>query len=68
VAFGPLGAALPLPAKFKLRVLPPVRFPEEPGRDRYSRSRIMSASEDIRERIQDALYDLIRNRGSVWRG
>ena len=68
LALGPLGAAAPLPAKFKLRVLPPVRFPEEPGRDRYSRSRIMSASEDIRERIQDALYDLIRNRGSVWRG
>ena len=68
VALGPLGAAVPLPAKFKLRVLPPVQLDEEPGRDRYSRSRIMSASEDIRGRIQDALYDLIRNRGSVWKG
>jgi 1-acyl-sn-glycerol-3-phosphate acyltransferase len=68
LALGPLGVAAPLPAKFKLRVLPPVHFDEEPGRDRYSRSRIMNASEDIRERIQDALYDLIRNRGSVWRG
>lgn len=68
LAFGPLGLVAPLPAKFKLRVLPPVHLDEEPGRDRYSRSRIMNASEDIRELIQDALYDLIRNRGSVWRG
>lgn len=68
LAFGPMGALTPLPAKFKLRVLPPVHLDEEPGRPRYSRSRIMNASEEIREQIQDALYDLIRRRGSVWRG
>jgi 1-acyl-sn-glycerol-3-phosphate acyltransferase len=68
LAFGPLGFAAPFPAKFTLRVLPPVHLDEEPGRDRYSRSRIMNASEDVRQRIQEALYDLIRSRGSVWRG
>lgn len=68
LAMGPLGAMVPFPAKFKLQVLDPVRFDDPPDQERYSRSRIMDASEDIRERIQYALYDLIRERGSIWRG
>jgi 1-acyl-sn-glycerol-3-phosphate acyltransferase len=68
LTMGPLGAVLPFPAKFKLQVLDPVRFDVPPDQERYSKSRIMDASEDIRQRIQNALYDLIRERGSIWRG
>jgi 1-acyl-sn-glycerol-3-phosphate acyltransferase len=67
--FGPLlGAVTYFPAKFKLRVLPPVTFDEPPDRPRYSRSRIMDESEAIRQQIQDALHDMLRHRASVWRG
>lgn len=68
LAFGPLGLVTYFPAKFKLRVLDPVHFDVEPGRERYSRSRIMDASEAIREQIQQALYDMLRERQSIWFG
>jgi 1-acyl-sn-glycerol-3-phosphate acyltransferase len=69
VALGPvLGALTYFPAKFHLRVLDPVRFDVAPGQERYSRSRIMDESEHIRERIQAALYEMLRDRRSVWFG
>ncbi len=57
---GPLGAMVYLPAKFKLRVLDPVHFDVPPDQERYSRSRVMDESEAIRDRIQVALYDMLR--------
>ena len=66
--FGPAGAFIYLPAKFKLRVLPPVHFDVAPDQPRYSKSRIMDESEAIRDRIQQALYDMLRKRRSVWFG
>ncbi|MFN8041575.1 MAG: lysophospholipid acyltransferase family protein [Acidimicrobiales bacterium] len=69
LVFGPLlGGVAYFPAKFKLRVLDPVFFDEPPDQDRYSRSRIMDESEHIREQIQAALYDMLRERRSVWFG
>ena len=68
LAFGPLGAALYFPAKFRIRVLPPLYFDVDPGQERYSRSRVMGESERIRRQIQDALYDMLRKRRSVWFG
>ncbi len=69
LAFGPvLGSVLYFPAKFKLRVLPPVHFDVEPDQPRYSRSRIMDESERIRQLIQEALYDMLKQRSSVWFG
>lgn len=68
LAFGPLGVATYFPAKFKLRVLEPVTFNVPPDQERYSRSRVMDWSEAIRDRIQNALYDMLRNRRSVWFG
>ena len=66
---GPLGALTYFPAKFKLRVLDPVTFPDvDPDQPRYSRSRIMDESEAIRQRIQEELYDMLRRRRSVWFG
>lgn len=65
---GPLGSALWFPAKFKLRVLDPVHFDETPDQPRYSRSKVMDESEAIRQQIQEALYDMLRSRRSVWSG
>ena len=33
-----------------------------PDQERYSKSRVMDAADDIRQRIQDALYDMLRAR------
>jgi 1-acyl-sn-glycerol-3-phosphate acyltransferase len=63
-----LGLVTYLPAKFKLRVLPPVHFDVPPDRPRYSKSRIMDEAEAIRQQIQEALYDMLRQRQSVWFG
>jgi 1-acyl-sn-glycerol-3-phosphate acyltransferase len=68
LAFGPLGIVTPFPAKFKLRVLDPVRFDVPADQDRYSKSRIMEESEQIRSLLQDAVYDMLRDRRSVWFG
>ena len=68
LAFGPAGLGMYFPAKFKLRVLDPVHFDVPAGQDRYSKSRVMDESEAIRDRIQSALYDMLRNRRSVWFG
>ncbi len=65
---GPLGLLAYFPAKFKLRVLEPIRFDVPAERERYPRSRVMEESEAIRTRIQDALYDMLSRRRSVWFG
>jgi 1-acyl-sn-glycerol-3-phosphate acyltransferase len=64
----PLGAVGYLPAKFKLRVLDPVHFDVPPDQPRYSKSRIMDESETIRQQIQEALHDMLKQRQSVWFG
>jgi hypothetical protein len=67
--FGPLlGLVVPLPAKFRIRVLPPVHFDAAPNQERYNRSLVMDHSERIRSEIQDAVFDLLRSRRSVWFG
>jgi 1-acyl-sn-glycerol-3-phosphate acyltransferase len=67
--FGPLlGSLVYLPAKFKLRVLDPVTFDVPPDQPRYSRARVMEESEGIRQTIQESLYDMLRQRQSVWSG
>ncbi len=65
---GPLGIPAYFPAKFKIRVLPPVHFDVAPNQERYSRSRVMEEAERIRRMVQDALYDMLRTRRSVWFG
>jgi 1-acyl-sn-glycerol-3-phosphate acyltransferase len=67
--FGPLlGAVAYLPAKFKLKVLDPVHFDAQPDQPRYSKSRIMDASEAIRQTIQEELFEMLKQRQSVWTG
>jgi 1-acyl-sn-glycerol-3-phosphate acyltransferase len=67
LTLGALGM-LPFPAKIKIRVLDPVSFDVEPDQPRYSRSLIMDESERIRQQIQEALYDMLRRRESIWFG
>jgi len=68
LAFGPLGAGVYFPAKFRIRVLPPVHFDVTPDQDRYPRAQVMDEADRIRDTIQDALWDMLRARRSVWRG
>ena len=62
LALGPLGALVPFPAKLRIRVLDPVVLDVPPDQPRYSRSRIMDTSEDIRHAIQAELHDMLRHR------
>ena len=67
--YGPvLGYLVPLPAKFRIRVLAPISFDVEPGLPRYNRGMVMDESERIRTLIQSEVDDLLRNRRSIWRG
>jgi 1-acyl-sn-glycerol-3-phosphate acyltransferase len=69
LVFGPLlGSVLYFPSKFKLKVLDPISFDVAPNQPRYSRSKVMDESEAIREKIQEALYEMLRERRSVWFG
>jgi 1-acyl-sn-glycerol-3-phosphate acyltransferase len=68
MVFGPLGIVLPFPAKFRLRVLEPVRFDVAPGQERYSKSHVMEEAEAVRTRMQHAIYEMLRDRRSVWFG
>jgi 1-acyl-sn-glycerol-3-phosphate acyltransferase len=68
LAFGPAGMALYFPAKFRLRVLPPIHFDVQPDQERYPRARVMEEADTIRESIQEALYGMLRARRSVWFG
>ena len=64
---GLLGAAY-LPAKFKLRFLPPVatdRLGAEPWEDK---ALVQDVADEIRARIQDELADMLATRRSVWLG
>ncbi|HEY3843520.1 MAG TPA: lysophospholipid acyltransferase family protein [Acidimicrobiales bacterium] len=68
LTMGPLGIVVPFPAKFKLRVLDPVHFDVPPDQERYSKSRIMEEAERIRTQLQESVYDMLRDRRSVWFG
>ncbi len=63
-----LGTLAYLPAKFKIRVLEPVYFDVPPDQPRYSKTRILDESENIRTRIQDAIFDMLAHRKNPWFG
>ncbi len=68
LAMGPLGLVIPLPAKFKLRVMDPITFDVPPDLPRYSRSKVMEAAEAIRGSLQQEVYNMLSERRSVWFG
>ena len=64
----PITTGVPLPAKFRLRFLQPVRtddLGESPWRDT---GLIQELTEDVRSLIQENLFELIARRRSVWLG
>ncbi len=64
--FGLLGMLGYLPAKFTLRFLEPIRFDEE-GLD-ADKALVQTVAHEIRARIQENLWDMLRTRRSVWFG
>ncbi len=68
VAFGPLGALVWFPAKLSFQVLEPIHFAVEPHQPRYSRPAVLTAAEDVRDRIQGAVDEMRSRRRSAWRG
>jgi hypothetical protein len=63
-----VGLLLHFPVKLKLRVLDPVTFDVPRGQERYSKSRVMEEAESIRLRLQECLYEMLRERRSVFFG
>jgi 1-acyl-sn-glycerol-3-phosphate acyltransferase len=61
----PITPALPLPAKFRIRFLEPVR-PEEFGEADDARAHALSY--EIRALIQENLLEMVAGRRSVWLG
>jgi 1-acyl-sn-glycerol-3-phosphate acyltransferase len=64
--FGLLGMLGYLPAKFKLRFLEPIRF-DRPGLNE-DKSLVQSVAHEVRARIQENLFEMVRTRDSVWFG
>jgi 1-acyl-sn-glycerol-3-phosphate acyltransferase len=67
---GPLGMAGYLPAKFKIRFLPPVPTADlgagdEPWEDK---GLVQTVAHEVRTRIQENLFDMLGQRRSVWFG
>ncbi len=65
---GLLGALAYLPAKFKIRFLPPIPtddLGERPWRDP---GLVQTIAQEVRETIQSELYEMVGQRRSVWFG
>ena len=63
---GPLGMLGYLPAKFKIRFLEPIHF-DEPGMHE-DKALVQTVANEVRARIQDNLWDMVRKRKTVWFG
>src|SRR2546429_2070202 len=66
--FGLAAGLMYLPAKFKVRFLPPVALEEHSAEDAEDLEFVGSAAEGIRARIQTEVDRLISERTSVWIG
>jgi 1-acyl-sn-glycerol-3-phosphate acyltransferase len=64
--FGLLGMLGYLPAKFRIRFLEPIRFDEEGMQE--DKALVQTVAHEIRARIQENLWDMLRRRRSVWFG
>jgi 1-acyl-sn-glycerol-3-phosphate acyltransferase len=63
-----VGSRLPLPARFRVRFLQPVRT-DELGREAIEdRALVGTLAEDVRALIQENLYEMVAARRSVWLG
>ena len=64
--FGLLGMLGYLPAKFRIRFLEPIHF-DEPGLYE-DKALVQTVAHEVRARIQENLFDMLRTRKSVWFG
>jgi 1-acyl-sn-glycerol-3-phosphate acyltransferase len=64
----PLGPALPLPAKFRIRFLEPVDTGEQADQPWRDGRLVQSLGADIRALIQENLLEMVGARRSVWLG
>lgn len=65
--FGPLGALMYLPAKFRIRFLEPIHF-EDHEAILDDATEVQAIAESIRARIQSTLDEMLAERRSVWLG
>ena len=63
---GLLGMLGYLPAKFKIRFLEPIRFDEEGMHE--DKALVQTVAHEVRARIQESLFEMIKTRKSVWFG
>ncbi len=66
--FGPLGALMYLPAKFRIRFLAPVEVPSAPDEVLDDAAAVQTIAEGVRARIQVTLDEMLAERQSVWLG
>jgi 1-acyl-sn-glycerol-3-phosphate acyltransferase len=64
----PITPAVPLPAKFRIRFLEPVRTDELGESSWQDRAYVHALSHDLRALIQENLLELVAGRRSVWLG
>ncbi len=64
--FGLLGMLGYLPAKFRIRFLEPIRFDAEGLHE--DKSLVQSVAQEVRARIQENVWDMVKKRKSVWFG
>ncbi|HEX8066153.1 MAG TPA: 1-acyl-sn-glycerol-3-phosphate acyltransferase [Thermoleophilaceae bacterium] len=64
--FGMLGMLGYLPAKFKIRFLEPLRFDREGLH--HDKSLVQSVAQEVRARIQENVWEMVKKRQSVWFG
>jgi len=67
LTMGALGIVMPFPAKFKLKVLDPSPSTCSPRRS-ATRGAGHGGAELIRSRLQETIYEMLRDRRSVWFG
>jgi 1-acyl-sn-glycerol-3-phosphate acyltransferase len=63
---GPLGMLGYLPAKFKIRFLEPIHFDEEGMHE--DKALVQTVAHEVRGRIQENLWDMLKKRKTVWFG
>jgi 1-acyl-sn-glycerol-3-phosphate acyltransferase len=63
---GPLGMLGYLPAKFKIRFLEPIHFDDEGMHE--DKALVQTVAHEVRGRIQENLWDMIKKRKTVWFG
>jgi 1-acyl-sn-glycerol-3-phosphate acyltransferase len=66
--FGLLAGLMYMPAKFRIRFLPPLDLPSLPEETVEDSAAVQGISEEIRARIQGTLEEMLSQRRSVWLG